>query len=335
MLNIKKFLIMENKNKYNNSGLSRSAGKSKIDKNKNSRFGKPGFGSQQSRHGVLSLTQLLSRAGKKRSNGRGRYSIGLLGSPVNEKVGVETKKLSLNSSTNSSSSPSSEVKGKNSNMVGNNFTNGSELTDKQGSRNFTLRNNGSGLASTQSKQTVGKSLVNGFSSSAYDRKKSDYPFGAANATGGKRLPNAALGRDFQRGARGAGAQGLARGSASRFPNTPKGSGANRTTSNVTKEGSRFDRTEQSGQTPLKPIIPPKSLIIILKEKPEKILYNRRIIDYKHCGLLQRYIGLGGKILPRRQTRLTAVQQRYIAKTIKTARIMGLLPFVSKEKSYFK
>ena len=93
--------------------------------------------------------------------------------------------------------------------------------------------------------------------------------------------------------------------------------------------------EQKRQRPIKPIIPPKSLIIILKEKPEKAIYNRRIIDYKHCGLLQRYIGLGGKILPRRQTRLTAKQQRYIAKTIKSARIMGLLPFVSKEKGYFR
>ena len=58
--------------------------------------------------------------------------------------------------------------------------------------------------------------------------------------------------------------------------------------------------------PIKPIIPPKSLIVLLKDKPEKAIYNRRIIDYKHCGLLQRYIGLGGKILPRRQTRLTAL-----------------------------
>ena len=93
--------------------------------------------------------------------------------------------------------------------------------------------------------------------------------------------------------------------------------------------------EQKRQRPIKPIIPPKSLIIILKEKPEKAIYNRRIIDYKHSGLLQRYIGLGGKILSRRQTRLTAKQQRYIAKTIKSARIMGLLPFVSKEKGYFR
>jgi small subunit ribosomal protein S18 len=99
---------------------------------------------------------------------------------------------------------------------------------------------------------------------------------------------------------------------------------------------RTQRAKRStGRTPIKPLIPPKSLNIILKEKPEKAVYNRRIIDYKHCGLLQRYIGLGGKILPRRQTRLTAKQQRYIAKTIKSARVMGLLPFVSKEKGFFR
>nr|YP_009632289.1 ribosomal protein S18 [Parallela transversalis]AYQ22878.1 ribosomal protein S18 [Parallela transversalis] len=93
--------------------------------------------------------------------------------------------------------------------------------------------------------------------------------------------------------------------------------------------------EKKQQKQVKPIIPPKSLIIILKDKPEKVLYNRRLIDYKYCGLLQKYIGLGGKILPRRQTRLTAKQQRYIAKTIKSARIMGFLPFVSKEKGFFR
>jgi ribosomal protein S18 len=93
--------------------------------------------------------------------------------------------------------------------------------------------------------------------------------------------------------------------------------------------------QQKRQKPIQPIIPPKTLIIILKEKPEKQVYNRRIIDYKHCGLLQRYIGLGGKILPRRQTRLTAKQQRFVAKTIKTARVMGLLPFVSKERGFYR
>jgi len=93
--------------------------------------------------------------------------------------------------------------------------------------------------------------------------------------------------------------------------------------------------QKKRKKPLKPIIPPKSLLIILKDKPEKVIYNRRIIDYKHCGLLQRYIGLGGKILPRRQTKLSAKQQRFIAKTIKTARIMGFLPFVTKERGFFR
>ena len=93
--------------------------------------------------------------------------------------------------------------------------------------------------------------------------------------------------------------------------------------------------QKKRKKPFKPIIPPKSFILLFKDKPEKYVYNRRIIDYKHCGLLQRYIGLGGKILPRRQTRLTAKQQRYVAKTIKSARIMGLLPFVTKERSFFR
>jgi ribosomal protein S18 len=86
---------------------------------------------------------------------------------------------------------------------------------------------------------------------------------------------------------------------------------------------------------LQPIIPPKSFIILLKDKPEKVVYNRRLLDYKHCALLVKYIGLGGKILPRRQTKLSAKQQRYVAKTIKSARIMGLLPFVSKERGFFR
>lgn len=117
---------------------------------------------------------------------------------------------------------------------------------------------------------------------------------------------------------------------------------------VRKQGQRkFDQTQRKFSQKkrinqkkqkkrlIKPIIPPKSLIIILKDKPEKAVYNRRIIDYKHCGLLQKYIGLGGKILPRRQTKLTAKQQRYVAKTIKSARIMGLLTFVSKERGFFR
>lgn len=100
-----------------------------------------------------------------------------------------------------------------------------------------------------------------------------------------------------------------------------------------KKQRKFDQKKR--KKPLKPIIPPKSFLLLFQERPEKYVYNRRMIDYKHCGLLQRYIGLGGKILPRRQTKLTAKQQRYVAKTIKSARIMGLLPFVTKEKGFFR
>lgn len=104
--------------------------------------------------------------------------------------------------------------------------------------------------------------------------------------------------------------------------------------NSTPSNKRKKETSKR-KKPLKPILPPKSMVVLLKDKPEKSVYHRRILDYKHCGLLQRYIGLGGKILPRRQTRLTAKQQRYVARTIKTARIMGLLPFTNKERAFFR
>lgn len=54
------------------------------------------------------------------------------------------------------------------------------------------------------------------------------------------------------------------------------------------------------------------------------------IDYKNILLLRRFITIEGKILPRRLTSLTAKQHRAIAKAIKNARMMGLLPFVNKD-----
>lgn len=89
------------------------------------------------------------------------------------------------------------------------------------------------------------------------------------------------------------------------------------------------------QVPMKPIIPPKSFVIILKEKPKRATYNLRLIDYKHCVLLQRYTSLGGKIIARKKTQLSSKNQRFIAKTIKSSRIAALLPFVSKEKGFFR
>jgi small subunit ribosomal protein S18 len=53
------------------------------------------------------------------------------------------------------------------------------------------------------------------------------------------------------------------------------------------------------------------------------------IDYKNIILLRQYISAEGKIFPRRITRLTAKEQRWVARAIKQARVMGLLPFVNK------
>lgn len=53
------------------------------------------------------------------------------------------------------------------------------------------------------------------------------------------------------------------------------------------------------------------------------------IDYKNTDLLKRYIDETGRIRPRRQTGTCAKHQRVLAKAIKNARHIALLPFVNK------
>lgn len=64
-----------------------------------------------------------------------------------------------------------------------------------------------------------------------------------------------------------------------------------------------------------------------KSSPLKI---SEIIDYKDIELLSKFLNEQGKILPRRITGLTTKQQTKITKAVKRARILSLLPFVSKE-----
>lgn len=54
------------------------------------------------------------------------------------------------------------------------------------------------------------------------------------------------------------------------------------------------------------------------------------VDYKDVTVLKRFINEHGKILPSRQTGNTAKQQRMIARAIKRAREMALLPFVVRD-----
>jgi len=57
--------------------------------------------------------------------------------------------------------------------------------------------------------------------------------------------------------------------------------------------------------------------------------NAPKIDYKDVKLLQRFISEGGKIVPSRITAVSSGKQRLLAKAIKRARYMALLPYVVK------
>ena len=53
-----------------------------------------------------------------------------------------------------------------------------------------------------------------------------------------------------------------------------------------------------------------------------------IIDYKQFDLLRRYVTEDGKIRPRRQTGACAKHQREVARAVKRARHLALLPFAA-------
>jgi ribosomal protein S18 len=131
----------------------------------------------------------------------------------------------------------------------------------------------------------------------------------------------------QQGLEGSRRQGYASG-ASDSSNLRASRGAFSQKGTKSRAGSGQVKTQKN----IKPLIPGKSCSFFVNDKREKSSFSRRLIDYKNTGLLQYYISTGGKLLPRRQTRLTAKQQRFIAKTVKSARIMCLLPFVSKDRS---
>jgi ribosomal protein S18 len=76
--------------------------------------------------------------------------------------------------------------------------------------------------------------------------------------------------------------------------------------------------------------------VVLKSYGKSILPSTLpyTINYKNIYLLRRYLGITGKILPRQRTKLTAKEHRSIAKAIRQARRIGLLPFVWLAHSIF-
>ncbi|GJL92028.1 MAG: 30S ribosomal protein S18 [Hyphococcus sp.] len=57
--------------------------------------------------------------------------------------------------------------------------------------------------------------------------------------------------------------------------------------------------------------------------------NAQVIDYKDPKLLQRFISERGKIVPSRISAVSQKKQRPLARAIKRARFLALLPYVSE------
>ncbi|MCV2508627.1 MAG: 30S ribosomal protein S18 [Candidatus Lightella neohaematopini] len=51
------------------------------------------------------------------------------------------------------------------------------------------------------------------------------------------------------------------------------------------------------------------------------------IDYKNIDVLKNYVSESGKIIPSRITGVSAKQQRIIARAIKKARYLSLMPYI--------
>lgn len=63
--------------------------------------------------------------------------------------------------------------------------------------------------------------------------------------------------------------------------------------------------------------------------------SRKEIHYRNIDSIGRFIGLAGRIIPRRVTKLTLRHQRLMTNAIKKARFLALLPFIENELHFKK
>ena len=61
------------------------------------------------------------------------------------------------------------------------------------------------------------------------------------------------------------------------------------------------------------------------KKRSRHLEGITLIDFRDQNLLRRFVTEHGKIMPARLTGATAKQQRQIARAVRRARVMGLMP----------
>jgi small subunit ribosomal protein S18 len=70
----------------------------------------------------------------------------------------------------------------------------------------------------------------------------------------------------------------------------------------------------------------------MKKKPNPLTAGGiEYVDYKDTALLRKFISDRGKIRARRVTGVTVQQQKQIAKAVKNAREMALLPYTSSSR----
>ena len=105
--------------------------------------------------------------------------------------------------------------------------------------------------------------------------------------------------------------------------------------------SEVNKTQQEEKTPAarevagrdqNPSTPPEGRFKPRRRKKVSYLTINKItqVDYKDLQILRRFVNDYGKIVPSRQSGTTAKQQRMIARAVKRAREMALLPFVTRE-----
>jgi small subunit ribosomal protein S18 len=66
-----------------------------------------------------------------------------------------------------------------------------------------------------------------------------------------------------------------------------------------------------------------------ERKLDTDLPHVRYFDYKDLETLRRFLNPHGRIISRRHTKLPAREQRELARAVKNARFMGVLPYVAK------
>lgn len=70
------------------------------------------------------------------------------------------------------------------------------------------------------------------------------------------------------------------------------------------------------------------------KEPCKLCEHDVVLSYKNPDELRRYMNKLGKILPRRATRLCGKHHRSLAREIKRARQLALLPYVMEQQAEF-